>query len=99
MPTDSVYEDSLDLFDELEDLMSDEYPEVAETVGTARGQLEEAHAGMEGEGEEGEEELPPDLEGEGDFDTAEGGEEDFPADLEGEFGDEEIEEEDEELPA
>lgn len=93
MPDKNVYEDSMKMLDELEESLGGEYPEVMDTLMTAKGQLEEAHGEMD------EEALPPEL-GEEDV---EGGEEEED-EMSGPLGElppgleEDEEEEDEELP-
>jgi hypothetical protein len=61
MPDKDIFEETQSALADLEEKIGGEYPEVAETLGQAQMQLEEAHGAM---GEEGEEGLPPDLEGE-----------------------------------
>jgi hypothetical protein len=90
MPTDKLYEETQSALEELEEKVGAEYPEVAETLGQASVQLEEAHGGM-GEEDAGEE-FPADLEGD-----EEGIEEDMGAGPIGDFP-EDLEDEEEEVP-
>ena len=95
MPTDKTYDKTMKALEELEDELSEEYPQVAETLMSAKTQLEEEHDAMAGDEESPE--LPPDLEGDEEIE----GEEEIPGGPIGELPpglEDEEEEEDEEMP-